>query len=143
MWWLLIIAALSLFYVQLALAKEVSMPAPIVFFDIAGPDAAKLKDFYSKVFGWEIEANNNVTVPASGPSPASLNGTFRQDPPGNLLYFGVTDINATLEQIKANGGTIDAPRMPVPGVVILALFRDPAGNRMGLVEIENGKAKIP
>lgn len=119
------------------------MPAPIVFFDIAGPDATKLKDFYSKVFGWEIAANNNVTVPANGPAPATLNGTFRQDPPGNLLYFGVADINATLEQIKANGGTIDAPRMPVPGVVILALFRDPAGNRMGLVEIENGKAKIP
>jgi len=31
----------------------------------------------------------------------------------------------------------------VKGVVILALFKDPAGNPMALVEMENGKAKIP
>jgi hypothetical protein len=32
----------------------------------------------------------------------------------------------------------------VPGVVILGLFNDPAGNRMGLVEMgADGKAKIP
>jgi predicted enzyme related to lactoylglutathione lyase len=135
--------SLSLFCVQPAAVKEASMPAPIVFFDIAGPDSAKLKDFYSKVFGWEIAANNNVTVPTTGPAPAMLDGTFRQDPPGNLLYFGVTDINAKLEQIKTNGAAAVTPRMPVPGVVILALFTDPAGNRMGLVEMENGKAKIP
>lgn len=119
------------------------MPAPIVFFDIAGPDAAKLKDFYANVFGWEIGAMGNVTATTSGPSPSTLNGTFRQDPAGSLLYFGVPDINTTVETIKANGGTIDAPRFAVPGVVILALFRDPAGNRMGLVEMDGDKAKVP
>ena len=29
---------------------EKKTPAPIVFFDIAGPDVAKLKSFYSDVF---------------------------------------------------------------------------------------------
>lgn len=119
------------------------MPAPIVFFDIAGPDAAKLMDFYAQVFGWEIGATNSVTARTSGPAPSTLNGAFRQDPAGALLYFGVPDINAALEQIKANGGTVDAPRFAVPGVVILALFRDPAGNRMGLVEMAGDKAKVP
>ena len=38
---------------------------------------------------------------------------------------------------------IDRPRFEVPGDVILGLFKDPAGNRVGLVEMENGKAKMP
>jgi len=27
--------------------------------------------------------------------------------------------------------------------VVLAVFQDPAGNSVGLVEMENGKAKVP
>ena len=34
---------------------------------------------------------------------------------------------------------IHAPRYAVPGVVVLGLFYDPAGNRVGLVEMKNGK----
>jgi len=103
------------------------MPAPIVFFDIAGPDAAKLKSFYAGVFGWSIDDNNSIKTGA-------LDGTLRQDPPEKIIYLGVPDINAALENIKAAGGTVDMPRTVIPNVVILALFKDPAGNRMGLVE---------
>jgi uncharacterized protein len=118
------------------------MSTPIVFFDIAGPDSAKQHAFYSKVFGWEIGADGAVSAPLSTEG-GKLKGTFRKDPADALLYFGVPDINATIELIKANGGTIDAPRFAVPGVVILALFRDPAGNRMGLVEMDGERAKVP
>jgi len=105
------------------------MPAPIVFFDIAGPDAAKLKSFYSGVFGWSIDAANAIKTGA-------LDGTLRQDPPEKILYVGVPDIDAALAEIKAAGGTVDVPRTVVPNVVIFALFKDPAGNRMGLVELK-------
>jgi predicted enzyme related to lactoylglutathione lyase len=47
----------------------------------------------------------------------------------------VPDINAALKQIEASGGSVVLPRMVIPNVVTLALFKDPAGNRMGLVEI--------
>ena len=99
-----------------------------LFFDIAGPESAKLKDFYSSMFGWSIDATGAIkTTP--------LNGTLRQDPPEKIVYIGVPDINAKLEQIKAAGGTVDTPRTVVPKVVTFALFKDPAGNRMGLVEV--------
>jgi predicted enzyme related to lactoylglutathione lyase len=104
-----------------------AMPAPIVFFDIAGPDAAKLKNFYAGVFGWNIDAANAIDTGA-------LKGTLRQDPAEKIVYLGVADINAALEQIKAAGGTVEMPRMVIPNVVTFALFKDPAGNRMGLVE---------
>jgi hypothetical protein len=127
-------AAVSWFSAQVEAAdtKPASAPAqassaPIVFFDIAGPDAPKLRTFYSTMFGWKIDANNAIkTTP--------LDGTLRQDPAEKIIYIGVPDINRKLDQIKAAGGTVDTPRTVVPKVVIFALFRDPAGNRMGLVE---------
>ena len=45
--------------------------------------------------------------------------------------------------IESYGGSIDATRFEVPGVVVLGLFKDPAGNEMGLVEMDGDKHKIP
>jgi len=113
-------------------------PAPIVFFDIAGPDAAALRTFYANVFKWSINDRNAIDKTSAG-----LEGTLRQDPAEKVLYLGVPDVTAALAAIQAAGGTILAPRFEVPGVVILGLFKDPAGNRLGLVEMQDGKAKVP
>jgi predicted enzyme related to lactoylglutathione lyase len=116
-------------------------PAPIVFFDIAGPADAKLADFYRDVFGWQSGPMGNLSVPVNGPP---LDGTFRVDPTEKVIYIGVPDITATLAQVVAKGGKVHAPRFEVKGVVILGLFFDPAGNRMGLVEMgPDGKNKVP
>ncbi|MEM9404002.1 MAG: hypothetical protein AAGA44_16140 [Pseudomonadota bacterium] len=45
--------------------------------------------------------------------------------------------------IEEAGGSIDAPRFEVPGVVVLGLFRDPAGNPMGLVEMDGDDPRVP
>lgn len=68
---------------------------------------------------------------------------IRQDPAEKRVYLGVDDITAKLNEIEQNGGSIDTPRFEVPGMVVLGLFKDPAGNPMGLVELENGELKIP
>ena len=116
-----------------------ALPAPVVFFDIAGPDSSRLKQFYSELFGWDIGAGGNFATPSVSPLPA----TIRQDPAEKRIYIGVEDVAAKLAEIAANGGSIDAPRFEVPGVVVLGLFKDPAGNPMGLVEMQDGKAKVP
>jgi len=105
------------------------MPAPIVFFDIAGPDAGALKSFYAGIFDWQIDAANAIKTGA-------LDGTLRQDPAEKILYIGVPDINAALAKIGAQGGATVMPRTVIPNVVTFALFTDPAGNRMGLVEMK-------
>ena len=123
------------------------MSAPIVFFDIAGPRLEEQAAFYRSVFGWEIGPDPNFpehgmrvrNVPVTSP----LEGTLRKDPPERLFYIGVADVAATAETIDAHGGAIGSPRMAVPGVVILALFTDPAGNRMGIVEMDGDRVKIP
>lgn len=114
-------------------------PAPIVFFDIAGPDGARLQRFYADLFGWNVAQDGTFTTTVIAPLPA----TIRQDPAETVVYIGVADITATLAKVQANGGTVQIPRFVVPGRVILGMFKDPAGNRVGLVEIENGKPKVP
>ena len=61
--------------------------------------------------------------------------TLTADRPGS--------VDATLELVKANGGSVDVPRFEVPGLVVLGLFRDPAGNPLGLVEMEGDTPVVP
>lgn len=122
------------------------MTAPIVFFDVAGPDLASQREFYGKVFGWESAPTGHVAIPVNGPLMAgklSLTGLLRTDPADKVLYIGVPDVTAALEQVVEHGGRIEAPRFEVAGVVVLGLFADPAGNRMGLVEMDGDRARIP
>ena len=132
--------------VALAAGPVMAAPAPIVFFDIAGPDLASQAAFYKAVFGWDAGPTGALTVPSASPLP----GNLRVEPPTlgptaeRVLYVGVPDIEATLEVVKAHGGSVVFGRTIAPGVVILALFKDPAGNRMGLVELDAaGKPIVP
>lgn len=113
--------------------------APVVFFSIFGPNGSDLQRFYAAVFDWKATGMGDVTVPVTSP----LMGTIGQGMPETLIYIGVPDVTATLQKVTASGGTIRFPRIEVPGRVVLGMFKDPAGNSVGLVEMENGTAKVP
>jgi predicted enzyme related to lactoylglutathione lyase len=123
------------------------MSAPIVFFDIAGPDLEKQAAFYRGVFEWDIGPDPHFPDQASAIQPIAvispLPGTLRKEPPEKMIYLGVSDITATFAKIEAYGGAAASPRMEIPGVVVLGLFTDPAGNRMGLIEMDGDKRRIP
>ena len=121
------------------------MPAPIVFFDIAAPDLAGQAAFYKSLFDWDIGDDGRTFVPVQSPLP----GALRVEPPEQgpsterVLYVGVPDITATLARVVEQGGAVVFPRYEVPGVVTLALFTDPAGNRTGLVEMDGQTPRVP
>ena len=115
------------------------MTTPIVFIDIAGPDDRTLAKFYFSVFGWNVDHENKFVVPVS----SEIAGAIRKDPAEKRIYLGVKDVTACLSLVEKEGGQIDAPRFEVPGVVVLGLFKDPAGNPMGLVELDGDQPKIP
>jgi hypothetical protein len=73
----------------------------------------------------------------------ATSGQHRKGEPETIVYVGVDDITATLAKVKERGGTVRFPRLEIPGRAVLAVFKDPAGNSVGLVELENGQAKIP
>jgi predicted enzyme related to lactoylglutathione lyase len=116
-----------------------SAGAPVVFFSVFGPNGSELQKFYADVFDWKVAASGDVATTATPP----LTGTITQGVAETMIYVGVADITATLQKVVARGGTVRYPRFEVPGRVILGIFKDPAGNSIGLVEMENGKAKIP
>ena len=114
-----LLATLSL---QTQARAQSPSPAPIVFLNVAGPESAKLAEFYSKLFGWNRGPDGNWQVPVTGP----LSGTVRAgDPARSGLMSQFADVATTLAAVAANGGTVDAPRFEVPGVAVLGSLKDP------------------
>jgi predicted enzyme related to lactoylglutathione lyase len=113
--------------------------APIVHFSLFGQDGSELQRFYADVFDWRITPSGDVATTVLPP----LTGTIAQGAPETIVYIGVADVTATLQKVVSKGGSIRFPRFEVQGRVVLGVFKDPAGNSVGLVEMENGKAKVP
>ena len=67
-------AALALFAFSQTEAQPMTStppgPAPIFFFNIAGPDRRQAEAFYATNFGWSIDAANGIKTPKLGRDPA-------------------------------------------------------------------------
>ena len=122
------------------------MANKIVHFEIMGADGATLAGFYRDVFGWSPEGMEGFEgyhlVSEEDTGVGGAVGQGAEEMPSYLtVYLGVDDIDTHLDQISAAGGTTVVPRQVVPGVVAFALFRDPAGNVVGLAENETPPAE--
>lgn len=111
---------------------------PIVHWELMGADGEAQRAFYSSIFDWELQAAEGFDdyhlVTAEG-GPGGAVGKGGEEMPAYLtIYIEVDDIDATLTQIKANGGSTVMPRTVIPDVVTFAMFSDPGGNVVGLVE---------
>src|ERR671918_236269 len=81
--------------------------------DLSTPDADGARDFYGRLFGWEIEQVSDTGTPYWGIRRAGrVNAGMMQLPPDSpapshwLVYFGVDDLDAAAEQIGSSGGTL-------------------------------------
>jgi predicted enzyme related to lactoylglutathione lyase len=120
-------------------AKKASKPSgpKVVHWEIQSQSPEALHRFYADVFGWAIDANNpmNYGMVSSGGKDGINGGIGGSPSPGSrvLVYANVADINAMLEKIESLGGKTVMPRTDV-GPVIMALYTDPDGNVMGILE---------
>lgn len=108
------------------------MTAPIVHFDITGPDDEQLRTFYERSFGWTIKPMGpGYALAETGASPR---GAIAEAPePSITIALGVGDLDAYLVAVVANGGTVVMPATN-NGWVTKAQITDPAGNRITLVQ---------
>jgi uncharacterized protein len=137
-----LVVFLSLALCPAVVAAQAPAPAgaPVVFFSIFGGEGSTLQQFYAQIFGWSIiGAAGDLTTAVLSPLPASI-GKGQSE---TIVYVGVEDITATLAKVVERGGTVRYPRFEVPGRVVLGVFKDPAGNSVGLVEMADGKVKVP
>jgi predicted enzyme related to lactoylglutathione lyase len=120
------------------------MGQPVVHFEVVGQDGAALQSFYSDLFGWNIDANNELNyglVTREGNTNADgvgIGGGVGQGPegyPGHItFYVEVPDVEAALALAENLGGSrMMGPDEVMPGLVI-GLFQDPEGHTVGLVK---------
>lgn len=114
------------------------MPNPVVHFEVLGKDAKALQSFYAKIFDWPMEPVMDTYAmvrPEGEKGIAGGVGATMEGAPGHTtFYVEVDDLQATLDQIEAAGGSTVQPPMDVPNGPSIALFRDPDGNLVGLVK---------
>lgn len=117
------------------------MASPVLHFEIAGKDVQKLIDFYSTVFEWKIFPLNDELYIADPQSDKGIEGhLFETTEEMNftnlvIIYVQVDDIWSCLKQAESLGGKILIQPQEIPGNAShYALFRDPSGNSIGLLQ---------
>lgn len=105
-----------------------------VWVDLASPDAEASRAFYSQLFGWDVEVDEDPQY--GGYAVAKLNGNDaagigpQQSPDAPTvwqLYIGTDDIGDLATRVTSAGGTIVVPVMDVGDQGRMIVFQDPAG----------------
>ena len=110
---------------------------PVTWFEIHTPDRARAKDFYGAVFGWSFDDDPNApySMVQLG-EDAPIGGGVAQTEPGQtamtLFNVQVSDVDAALETVASQGGTVVAPAQTTPAGLRFAYVADPDGSVFGL-----------
>jgi predicted enzyme related to lactoylglutathione lyase len=113
------------------------MGNPITWFETVGPDPQKRAAFLAELFGWHTETAEGGYILIDTHSGRGMNGGVSESPPdaqaGSIFYAEDADIQAKLDQANALGAKTLTEVTEVP-MVTFAVFSDPWGNAIGLVQ---------
>jgi len=105
-----------------------------VWLDLSSSDPAGSREFYSKIFGWQVEVNPDPQY--GGYALAKIGGKdvagigpkmMAEAPTAWSIYIGTTDTEALAKNVTAAGGTVIAGPMRVGDQGTMAVFQDPSG----------------
>jgi uncharacterized protein len=109
---------------------------PVVAVEIQARAPEKQREFYSKMFNWDISDGPIMRFGPGigGPEPGPV-GVMRESSTARVvLYIQVMDLRASLEKAKTLGGSVISEPFDVPGGPTIAQIADPEGNTVGLVQ---------
>ncbi len=110
----------------------------VVHFEIGAADGGRLAEFYGELFGWGLQG-----MPAGGYTMIDTRGggginggigTSQTGEPWLTFYVETDDVQATLDKANSLGGTTVMPVTDFGGAVTIAMFNDPDGLLIGLVQ---------
>lgn len=107
-------------------------------FELMTGDVARCKAFYGAVFGWSFDDASmpGYTLVDTGREPTG--GIFAKPSekaaPCMNVYFRVENIEQTLKVATQQGGKVLVPKTPIPGVGHFAMFADPEGVAIGIMQ---------
>jgi predicted enzyme related to lactoylglutathione lyase len=105
-----------------------------VWVDLASPDAAASREFYSNLFGWQVEVNEDPQYGGyglariDGRDAAGIGPKMSPEAPTAWsLYIGSDDIDDLARRVGEAGGHVIAPPFNVGDQGRMAVFQDPSG----------------
>ena len=119
------------------------MGQPVMHFEVIGKDGEALRSFYSGLFDWNIDANNEMKYGMVqrednlSPEGVGIGGGIAQGPDGYdghvMFYVGVPDVEAALAKAERLGGTRVMGPEKIMDRIELGHFTDPEGHLIGVV----------
>ncbi|HLY02866.1 MAG TPA: VOC family protein [Candidatus Cybelea sp.] len=118
----------------------------VVHFEIHSADTDAAAAFYTTVFGWKIikwDGPVEYWLVQTGEGPGIDGGIVRRqgDAPATgapvsayVCTIGVESLDETQTSIIANGGDIAVAKHEIPGIGLLAYFKDRDGNIFGALQ---------
>jgi uncharacterized protein len=97
-------------------SKTISPPAGrIAWFELPAHDTRRAQDFYGRLFGWRFEPSEgpieyHMATEAGG---AIMPSTGTEGP---VVYFGVDDLESSMERVKELGGRVVGEPQALPNV---------------------------
>jgi hypothetical protein len=124
------------------------MGQPVVHFEIIGKDPKKLRSYYGDLFGWMFDTSGPVSEAISQKGNYGFVDRNTTDDgtgiPGGvgggtgyerhaIFYVAVPDVGVALNKAESLGGTrLMGPERKPGGGLVVAHFKDPEGNLIGL-----------
>ena len=115
-------------------AGIVNCPGAMMWNELITGDTETAKAFYSRVLGWEYEADEHyIHIRNRG---RSNGGMIKMDdmPPAWTPYFSVASLDDALRQVKELGGQVVMPKTEAPGTGHFAVILDPAGACVNIMQ---------
>ncbi|HEX7497716.1 MAG TPA: VOC family protein [Candidatus Limnocylindrales bacterium] len=120
------------------MAETIPPVAKPVWIDLSSSDPAASRDFYAKLFGWQIEVDPNplyggyAIAKVGGKEVAGIGPKMMAEAPTAWsVYIGTGDVAALAVKVQAAGGNVIAPPMQVGDQGTMAVFQDPSGAYFG------------
>ena len=139
-----------------AAAPEMTMPkhGEFCWTEIAINNLEACKDFYSKVFGWEMKKSNNADAGmeyqefSATPDAYPMGGMYQISkemfgehlpPPHFLSYVSVDNVDETTSKAFDLGAKIIKPGIDIPNVGRMSIIQDPTGGMIAFITLGGGK----
>ena len=113
----------------------------IFWLEIASDDIPGSAKFYQDLLGWPMVRDEEMdyTMTAfergeTGVGLAPVNEEQGVAPGSILVYVNVPDVDATIARAKELGAPILVDKTEIPTVGWMAVFGDPGGNRIAVME---------
>jgi predicted enzyme related to lactoylglutathione lyase len=119
----------------------------ISYLDFSADDPDRAVNFYSKVFGWQINKWDGPKeyweIKTGEPNEPGIDGGLsKRERIGDWTtpFINVPSIDQYIDKIESNGGKIIQPKTSIPSIGYTLLVKDTESNTIGLFE-ENKEAK--